>query len=73
MAWRAFSSAAFQSASLAVNQTLYTKLNYSAVRDLAPVMLVSSTPLVLVVALASRNKRCLHDMLSSVIVTRRSS
>jgi uncharacterized RDD family membrane protein YckC len=31
------------------------------------------TPLVLVVALASRNKRCLHDMLSSVIVTRRSS
>jgi tripartite-type tricarboxylate transporter receptor subunit TctC len=39
----------FQSASLAVNQTLYTKLNYSAVRDLAPVMLVSSTPLVLVV------------------------
>jgi tripartite-type tricarboxylate transporter receptor subunit TctC len=39
----------FQSASLAVNQTLYTKLNYSAVRDLAPVMLVSSTPLILVV------------------------
>ncbi len=39
----------FQSASLAVNQTLYTKLNYNAVRDLAPVMLVSSTPLVLVV------------------------
>jgi len=39
----------FQSASLAVNQTLYTKLNYSAVRDLAPVLLVSSTPLVLVV------------------------
>jgi tripartite-type tricarboxylate transporter receptor subunit TctC len=32
-----------------VNQTLYTKLNYSAVRDLAPVLLVSSTPLVLVV------------------------
>jgi tripartite-type tricarboxylate transporter receptor subunit TctC len=39
----------FQSASLAVNQTLYRKLNYSAVRDLAPVLLVSSTPLVLVV------------------------
>jgi tripartite-type tricarboxylate transporter receptor subunit TctC len=39
----------FQSASLAVNQTLYTRLNYSAVRDLAPVLLVSSTPLVLVV------------------------
>ena len=39
----------FQSASLAVNQTLYTKLNYNAVRDLAPVLLVSSTPLVLVV------------------------
>ena len=39
----------FQSASLAVNQTLYRKLNYSAVHDLAPVLLVSSTPLVLVV------------------------
>lgn len=39
----------FQSASLAVNQTLYTKLNYNALRDLAPVMLVSSTPLLLVV------------------------
>jgi len=39
----------FQSASLAVNQTLYKKLNYSAVRDLAPILLVSSTPLVLVV------------------------
>jgi tripartite-type tricarboxylate transporter receptor subunit TctC len=39
----------FQSASLAVNQTLYTKLNYNAVRDLAPVLLVSSTPLILVV------------------------
>jgi tripartite-type tricarboxylate transporter receptor subunit TctC len=38
----------FQSASLAVNQTLYSKLNYSAVRDLAPVLLVSSTPLILV-------------------------
>ncbi len=39
----------FQSSSIAVNQTLYRKLNYDAVRDLAPVMLVSSTPLVLVV------------------------
>jgi tripartite-type tricarboxylate transporter receptor subunit TctC len=39
----------FQSAGLAVNQTLYRKLNYNAVRDLAPVLLVSSTPLVLVV------------------------
>jgi len=38
----------FQSASLAVNQTLYKKLSYNAVRDLAPVMLVSSTPLILV-------------------------
>jgi tripartite-type tricarboxylate transporter receptor subunit TctC len=32
-----------------VNQTLYRKLNYNAVRDLAPVLLVSSTPLVLAV------------------------
>ncbi len=38
----------FQSASLAVNASLYRKLNYSAVRDFAPVMLVSSTPLILV-------------------------
>lgn len=39
----------FQSASLAVNASLYRKLNYNALRDLAPVMLVSSTPLILVV------------------------
>ena len=38
----------FQSASLAVNATLYRKLNYSATRDFSPVMLVSSTPLILV-------------------------
>ncbi len=38
----------FQSASLAVNASLYSKLNYNALRDLAPVMLVSSTPLILV-------------------------
>lgn len=38
----------FQSASLAVNASLYRKLNYSATRDFAPVMLVSSTPLILV-------------------------
>lgn len=29
------------------------------------------TPFVLVVSLVSRNKRCLHDMLSGVVVTRR--
>ncbi|MDB5866658.1 MAG: hypothetical protein JWO70_4464, partial [Betaproteobacteria bacterium] len=39
----------FQSAGLAVNQTLFKKLNYNAVRDFAPVVLVSSTPLVLAV------------------------
>jgi tripartite-type tricarboxylate transporter receptor subunit TctC len=39
----------FQSASLAINQSMYRKLNYSAARDLAPVLLVSSTPLLLVV------------------------
>lgn len=38
----------FQSASLAVNASLYRKLNYNALRDFAPVMLVSSTPLILV-------------------------
>jgi uncharacterized RDD family membrane protein YckC len=31
------------------------------------------TPLVLIVTLVSRNKRCLHDMLSGVIVTRRAN
>ena len=31
------------------------------------------TPLVLAVTLASRHKRCLHDMLSGVIVTRRAN
>lgn len=51
----------FQSASIAVNQTLYRKLNYSAVRDLAPVMLVSSTPLILVVhpTVPARNVKAL--------------
>jgi tripartite-type tricarboxylate transporter receptor subunit TctC len=46
-----------QSASIAVNQTLYAKLNYNAVRDLTPLMLVSSTPLILVVhpAVPARN------------------
>jgi uncharacterized RDD family membrane protein YckC len=31
------------------------------------------TPLILIVTLVSRNKRCLHDMLSGVIVTRRAN
>jgi uncharacterized RDD family membrane protein YckC len=31
------------------------------------------TPLVLIVTLVSRNKRCLHDMVSGVIVTRRAN
>ena len=31
------------------------------------------TPLVLIVALVSHNKRCLHDMLSGVVVTRRAN
>ena len=37
------------STSLAVNRTLYRKLPYDAVRDFAPVSLVASVPLVLVV------------------------
>lgn len=51
----------FQSASIAVNQTLYSKLSYSALRDLAPVMLVSSTPLILVVhpSVPARNVKAL--------------
>ena len=31
------------------------------------------TPFILLVSLVSRNKRCLHDMLASVVVTRRAS
>jgi tripartite-type tricarboxylate transporter receptor subunit TctC len=51
----------FQSASIAVNQTLYSKLNFNVVRDFAPVMLVSSTPLILVVhpSVPARNVKAL--------------
>lgn len=39
-----------QTSNLAINPTLYTKLPYNAEKDLAPVSLVASAPLVLVVA-----------------------
>ncbi|MGM9425491.1 Bug family tripartite tricarboxylate transporter substrate binding protein [Hydrogenophaga sp. MI9] len=38
-----------QTSNLAINPTLYTKMPYDAVKDLAPVGLVASAPLVLVV------------------------
>jgi tripartite-type tricarboxylate transporter receptor subunit TctC len=42
-----------QTSNLAINPTLYSKMPYDAVKDLAPVGLVASAPLVLVVAATS--------------------
>lgn len=51
----------FQSASIAVNPTLYSKLAYNVVRDFTPLMLVSSTPLILVLhpSVPARNVKAL--------------
>ncbi len=46
----------YTSASLAVNASLYPKLQYDARRDFAPVSLVASVPLVLIVPAASQTK-----------------
>jgi tripartite-type tricarboxylate transporter receptor subunit TctC len=45
-----------QTSNLAINPTLYSKMPYDAVKDLAPVGLVASAPLVLVVAATSPYK-----------------
>jgi tripartite-type tricarboxylate transporter receptor subunit TctC len=45
-----------QSSNLAINPTLYSKLPYDPVKDLAPVVLVASAPLVMVVAADSPYK-----------------
>ncbi len=45
-----------QSSNLAINPTLYSKMPYDSVKDLAPVGLVASAPLVLVVATTSPYK-----------------
>jgi tripartite-type tricarboxylate transporter receptor subunit TctC len=45
-----------QTSNLAINPTLYTKLPYNPVKDLAPVGLVASAPLVMVVPAASPYK-----------------
>jgi len=43
-----------QTSNLAINPTLYAKLPYDSLRDLSPVALIVSAPVVLVVALNSR-------------------
>ena len=53
-----------QSSNLAINPTLYTKLPYDPVRDLAPVGLMASSPMVLVVAAHSPHKS-LADVLAA--------
>jgi tripartite-type tricarboxylate transporter receptor subunit TctC len=45
-----------QTSNLAINPTLYTKLPYDPVKDLAPVSMVASAPLVIVVAADSPYK-----------------
>src|SRR6187399_486655 len=45
-----------QTSNLAINPTLYTKLPYDPVKDLAPVVLVASAPLLMVVAADSPYK-----------------
>lgn len=45
-----------QTSNLAINPTLYSKMPYDSVKDLAPVGLVASAPLVLVVATTSPYK-----------------
>ena len=45
-----------QTSNLAINPTLYSKMPYDSVKDLAPVSLVASAPLVLVVAADSPYK-----------------
>ncbi|MBV9190718.1 MAG: tripartite tricarboxylate transporter substrate binding protein [Betaproteobacteria bacterium] len=53
-----------QTSDLAVNPTLYRKLPYDPVKDLAPVVLVASAPIILVVAENSRY-RSLADVVAA--------
>jgi tripartite-type tricarboxylate transporter receptor subunit TctC len=53
-----------QTSNLAVNPTLYAKLPYDPVKDLAPVTTVADAPLVLVVA-ASSNFKSLADVVAA--------
>lgn len=48
-----YSIALGQTSNLAINPTLYTKMPYDSVKDLAPIGLVASAPLVLVVSAES--------------------
>lgn len=51
-----------QTSNLAINPTLFTKLPYNPLRDLAPIVLVGSSPLVLVVPANSPYKN-LNDLI----------
>ena len=53
-----------QTSNLAINPTLYSKLPYSPVKDLAPIGLIASSPLVLVVASDSPYKT-LADLIAA--------
>jgi tripartite-type tricarboxylate transporter receptor subunit TctC len=53
-----------QTSNLAVNPTLYRKLPYNPVKDLAPISLVASSPLVMVVA-ASSPFKSLDDIVTA--------
>lgn len=53
-----------QTSNLAVNPTLYSKMPYDAIKDLAPITTVADAPLVLVVASSSKYKT-LSDVVSA--------
>jgi tripartite-type tricarboxylate transporter receptor subunit TctC len=53
-----------QTSNLAVNPTLYPKLPYDPIKDLAPISLVASAPLVMVVA-ASSPLKSLDDVIAA--------
>jgi tripartite-type tricarboxylate transporter receptor subunit TctC len=53
-----------QTANLAVNPALYAKMTFDPLRDFAPIMLVSSQPLILVVA-ASSPYKSLADLVAA--------
>ena len=58
-----------QTSNLAINPTLYSKLPYDPVKDLAPVSLVASAPLVIVVAADSPYKT-LADVVAAAAASR---
>jgi tripartite-type tricarboxylate transporter receptor subunit TctC len=53
-----------ESSNLAINPTLYTKLPYDSIKDFAPITLIGSVPLVLVVA-ANKPYKSLADVVAA--------